>query len=74
MGLLLANLELFGNVENAGKDMENKKKIIESEVEVLCQRGCKISNYKFSEIITTMYGDRKSIKFVYVCTICGKKH
>jgi len=49
-----------------------KKEIIEDEVP--CQRGCKIENFKFSEIITTMYGNRKSIKIIYECTICGKKH
>ena len=52
--------------------MEIKKKVIEDETP--CQRGCKMDKLKFSEIITTKYGNRNSIKIIYECIICGKKH
>ena len=51
-----------------------KKNKIKEDSGPCIKNGCKIDDYKYVETKITQYGNRKSIKIIYECVKCGKKH
>jgi len=55
-------------------DSVAKKNKINEEVDPCVRNGCKIEDYKYVETKITPHGERKSIKIIYECIKCGKRH